>query len=104
SRRRHTRLVSDWSSDVCSSDLTGALGRPALLRQTRRPGDKRPMNKRRFTRSALACAALLLAAITSQAQPLSNKPIRIVVPFGAEIGRASCRERVEITEGGGALG
>src|SRR5262249_60035593 len=21
SRRRHTRLVSDWSSDVCSSDL-----------------------------------------------------------------------------------
>src|SRR5438046_9780301 len=26
SRRRHTRLVSDWSSDVCSSDLDkGAL-------------------------------------------------------------------------------
>src|SRR5262249_56903771 len=25
SRRRHTRLVSDWSSDVCSSDL-GNLG------------------------------------------------------------------------------
>src|SRR5438093_10323680 len=24
SRRRHTRLVSDWSSDVCSSDLTMA--------------------------------------------------------------------------------
>src|SRR5438046_10103779 len=23
SRRRHTRLVSDWSSDVCSSDLVG---------------------------------------------------------------------------------
>src|SRR5438093_8279663 len=22
-RRRHTRLVSDWSSDVCSSDLRG---------------------------------------------------------------------------------
>jgi len=26
SRRRHTRLVSDWSSDVCSSDLYGAKG------------------------------------------------------------------------------
>src|SRR5438093_13381508 len=26
SRRRHTRLVSDWSSDVCSSDLI--LARP----------------------------------------------------------------------------
>src|SRR5437016_9501971 len=24
SRRRHTRLVSDWSSDVCSSDLADA--------------------------------------------------------------------------------
>src|SRR5262249_7402948 len=28
SRRRHTRLVSDWSSDVCSSDLAGS---PAAL-------------------------------------------------------------------------
>src|SRR5262249_58761587 len=25
SRRRHTRLVSDWSSDVCSSDLLERL-------------------------------------------------------------------------------
>src|SRR5262249_59943413 len=25
SRRRHTRLVSDWSSDVCSSDLFSPL-------------------------------------------------------------------------------
>src|SRR5690606_40920466 len=24
SRRRHTRFSRDWSSDVCSSDLTGA--------------------------------------------------------------------------------
>src|SRR5262249_58622302 len=31
SRRRHTRLVSDWSSDVCSSDLRSTFGgcRPA---------------------------------------------------------------------------
>src|SRR5438093_13438112 len=27
SRRRHTRLVSDWSSDVCSSDLRGLYRR-----------------------------------------------------------------------------
>src|SRR2546426_6879177 len=26
SRRRHTRLQGDWSSDVCSSDLRGLLG------------------------------------------------------------------------------
>src|SRR5262245_40013377 len=25
SRRRHTRCLSDWSSDVCSSDLVAAL-------------------------------------------------------------------------------
>src|SRR5258706_479760 len=30
SRRRHTRLVSDWSSDVCSSDLTIANARLRL--------------------------------------------------------------------------
>src|SRR5262249_56173023 len=38
SRRRHTRLVSDWSSDVCSSDLdTGAVrgGEPAPGRDER---------------------------------------------------------------------
>src|SRR5262249_61904217 len=27
SRRRHTRLVSDWSSDVCSSDLLRSRSR-----------------------------------------------------------------------------
>src|SRR5262245_64421812 len=26
SRRRHTRCLSDWSSDVCSSDLTPSSG------------------------------------------------------------------------------
>src|SRR5437016_14664199 len=38
SRRRHTRLVSDWSSDVCSSDLeqkaywlTRLSGRPGAV-------------------------------------------------------------------------
>src|SRR5690242_21737153 len=28
SRRRHTRLTCDWSSDVCSSDLEAILDRP----------------------------------------------------------------------------
>src|SRR5262249_57954607 len=32
SRRRHTRLVSDWSSDVCSSDLQVIAGQVADLR------------------------------------------------------------------------
>src|SRR5256885_10400824 len=31
SRRRHTRLQGDWSSDVCSSDLEVARGHDAIL-------------------------------------------------------------------------
>src|SRR5437879_7238958 len=31
SRRRHTRYIGDWSSDVCSSDLTLLLGLAPLL-------------------------------------------------------------------------
>src|SRR5690242_14750359 len=37
SRRRHTRLTCDWSSDVCSSDLT-EFGKGAA-RRTRRDGN-----------------------------------------------------------------
>ena len=31
SRRRHTRLVRDWSSDVCSSDLSKATALESML-------------------------------------------------------------------------
>src|SRR5262249_56637717 len=39
SRRRHTRLVSDWSSDVCSSDLRTSI---PLHGADRRDGDGGP--------------------------------------------------------------
>jgi len=53
SRRRHTRLVSDWSSDVCSSDLAAILQRnPGLC-------DPLPSTfgspSRRAANSALPC-------------------------------------------------
>src|SRR5262245_65745302 len=32
SRRRHTRCLSDWSSDVCSSDLQGGYKRKTTAR------------------------------------------------------------------------
>src|SRR5256885_7001043 len=44
SRRRHTRLQGDWSSDVCSSDLP----RP----RSRNTGR---LSERVFTRKSLAC-------------------------------------------------
>src|SRR2546426_11922891 len=31
SRRRHTRLQGDWSSDVCSSDLPEGQSRPGFI-------------------------------------------------------------------------
>src|SRR2546426_11497195 len=34
SRRRHTRLQGDWSSDVCSSDLIYAAGEPSIQKGT----------------------------------------------------------------------
>src|SRR6266480_860341 len=37
SRRRHTRLTCDWSSDVCSSDLAGSGG-PGAVEQPKDPG------------------------------------------------------------------
>src|ERR1022692_406683 len=46
SRRRHTRLQGDWSSDVCSSDLgcTTVVSRSALRRRAPhlRPAASRP--------------------------------------------------------------
>src|SRR5205814_8864446 len=47
SRRRHTRCLSDWSSDVCSSDL----GRPRALR------GGRTADRRRLPTRALAGAS-----------------------------------------------
>src|ERR1035441_10805149 len=36
SRRRHTRCLSDWSSDVCSSDLVRRRGRGIAGRESAR--------------------------------------------------------------------
>src|SRR5438046_9738977 len=78
SRRRHTRLVSDWSSDVCSSDLgeVGVVvkGEPiATIRAGEIFGEMASMGQ--MPRSASA----------------------------VEIGRASCRERVKVRGAGGTV-
>src|SRR5215469_15579881 len=72
SRRRHTRSLRDWSSDVCSSDLgdprrtrtilsccpaTFALGSGSALAALACPGHEILQPKKRKKRSA-ACAAL----------------------------------------------
>src|SRR5690349_25174922 len=67
SRRRHTRSLRDWSSDVCSSDLSARQGESVYAARAPRGG--------RHDHAAHA-----------PRHPLHH-----------EIGRASCRERVEIS-------
>src|SRR5205807_3456428 len=91
SRRRHTRLQGDWSSDVCSSDLGTLLGGGIPERLFKSPayvgngssGGGSTIQPRRTGED------LLLAYIDSN----SSNPRGIAI---GEIGRASCRERVYV--------
>src|ERR1039458_1620962 len=42
SRRRHTRCLNDWSSDVCSSDLGPGVALPTRMRFKHLPPELRP--------------------------------------------------------------
>src|SRR5947199_418335 len=83
SRRRHTRCLSDWSSDVCSSDLhVHALGQRTVLRcHLRDPVEHRLQ------------AVGLLGALLALGAQLGGALLHRGTLLG-EIGRASCRERV----------
>src|SRR5256885_10013917 len=93
SRRRHTRLQGDWSSDVCSSDLEFQTYKPTeystVLSAAMQAG-KGPdiVHLRAY------------GALQPFARPEFLVPLEDKVP---EIGRASCRGRVEISVGGGSL-
>src|SRR3546814_3637945 len=73
--------ISDWSSDVCSSDLSRG-GRPACRRN-----DINAMPIDPAAQTQLVELAQLRLAQRDAAEPLSREEI-------AQIGRASCRERV----------
>src|SRR5207248_3592544 len=95
SRRRHTRSYGDWSSDVCSSDLASGAG---LFFQENAPLPaikSTPLTPGRTT--YYFRSSFLFTGELSRAQ-LQLRPL---VDDGAEIGRASCRERVG---NGGAAG
>src|SRR5690606_40302019 len=74
SRRRHTRFSRDWSSDVCSSDLTVSSERRGLT------VNDAPEDKLEAT-PAPARRPRLRGWLSRQSR---------------QIGRASCRERAEI--------
>src|SRR5690625_5516628 len=71
SRRRHTRWPRDWSSDVCSSDLVAHV-------RAGPQDDGGPVRRQ------------LAHGLVHRRGDLVGVP--------AEIGRASCRERVEVAE------
>src|SRR5699024_12055339 len=79
SRRRHTRSKRDWSSDVCSSDLQAQL-LPAL----------------RAHEGVPALAHGVGVTGHSAGGGGGEVPVTALALHAApEIGRASCRERVE---------
>src|SRR5262245_64013868 len=85
SRRRHTRCLSDWSSDVCSSDLATIAARSRLTnRLPRKDSGTSPATIRWARPSTIAVL------------PTPGSPMRTGLFFvrRAKIGRASCRERV----------
>src|SRR5206468_6421055 len=78
SRRRHTRSDRDWSSHVCSSDLCC---------------------KRSCTISAIRAA--MWPCGSSSARLATTRDLSCARPW--KIGRASCRERVEVWAAAEAL-
>src|SRR5688500_19491575 len=87
SRRRHTRLQGDWSSDVCSSDLIGA-------NETELPDTDFPVSGHHYVtwKAGVGTSHRLSrrAWVDADASYSTRR----------EIGRASCRERVEVAAGG----
>src|SRR5690606_40999710 len=94
--RRHTSFSRDWSSDVCSSDLTlHPLERlpteqlavtPPSARVTGEPGNMRIIER--------SCQALPTADMR---QRIVDIAVQEWAYFGRKIGRASRRERVWIS-------
>src|SRR5688500_20112999 len=78
SRRRHTRLQGDWSSDVCSSDLSP------------RPGASSRTNGRKPKRSCAPMHGQCISSIHARKKAWEY--------FKNKIGRASCREREKKTD------
>src|SRR5207237_1489843 len=96
---RHTIFKCDWSSDVCSSDLVAL--RPVEAAQIlpaargARPGIRRTAAARR--QGLFRPEAHAFGFLPDSARPAAaGARVFLHYPFRAQIGRASCRERVEV--------
>src|SRR5437016_14135266 len=102
-RRRHTRLVSDWSSDVCSSDLyiVPTCQRLFTLETCCGYGygparDLHPLPRIFKGQRELTGRRRNRDAFQGTGPSLGANPFQGALPFTKkrEIGRASCRERL----------
>src|SRR3546814_18560005 len=92
--------ISDWSSDVCSSDLEDAAERLAADHQRmfrragaqHRVGDRHGVEEARADRGDVEGDAVRNAEQRLHLGGARRK--RIIGSRGREIGRATCRERV----------
>src|SRR5207253_6968381 len=100
SRRRHTRWPRDWSSDVCSSDLKNQRTRLHDRDEHSEHSHAPPVTLN--PRFRLSPGTVLLPSPFSGSIALLRQQQALVL-LGTEIGRASCRERVEIWVGAGLL-
>src|SRR5947199_2550148 len=93
SRRRHTRCLSDWSSDVCSSDLaaTARIG----------PGLGDAQGTLDAVKEIVRSVSLPLVVDADAIRAVAADPKCLAGKRAVKIGRASCRERGEISVGGG---
>src|SRR5206468_4554189 len=93
----HTRSDRDWSSDVCSSDLTfriasenAVFGQPEVKLGII-PGYGGTQRLARLVGSGQAAQILMTGEMVNAEEALRIGLVNQVVP--REIGRASCRER-----------
>src|SRR5207248_4939748 len=101
---RHTRSYGDWSSDVCSSDLTAGDGRLTAFVPV---GTGRPLAVRLHQALYAAREAIDYQRATGGMDAfdgaveagVSRELTEALVAL--EIGRASCRERGEVCGGCG---
>src|SRR5699024_11583498 len=94
SRRRHTSSKRDWSSDVCSSDLS--------FYDYRTEKDAPIVNEFTKLGAEVIVGSHPLSVLDGVDIIVKNPGISYdnIILSAAEIGRASCRERVWRSEGG----
>src|SRR5207249_8913975 len=94
SRRRHTRSKRDWSSDVCSSDLSARR----IVDEAGEGWLEPPAARALLEAYGVPVVPERLAATADEAVAAARElGLPVVVKTAKEIGRASCRERVEVS-------